>query len=27
LDGQQLPENTVPLRDDLKVHDVRVQLG
>lgn len=27
LDGQQLPEDTVPLTDDSKVHDVRVQLG
>ena len=27
LDGQQLPEDTVPLTDDSKVHNVRVQLG
>jgi cellobiose phosphorylase len=27
LDGQRLTNNTVPLTDDSKVHDVRVQLG
>jgi cellobiose phosphorylase len=27
LDGQKLPDHTVPLTDDSKVHDVRVQLG
>ena len=27
LDGQKLPEDSVPLTDDSKVHDVRVQLG
>jgi len=27
LDGQRLPNNLVPLTDDSKVHDVRVQLG
>jgi cellobiose phosphorylase len=27
LDGHRLPNDTVPLTDDLKTHDVRVQLG
>jgi cellobiose phosphorylase len=27
LDGQRLPNDTVPLYDDLKTHNVRVQLG
>lgn len=27
LDGQRLPNNTVPLSDDRKTHNVRVQLG
>ena len=27
LDGQRLPSDTLPLSDDAKTHDVRVQLG